>query len=91
MNGPLETADMLVVTTRVPTRDPAEVSVTVRKGLIHVLGPDGFRHEMPLPAGADAERLHAELFHDILELRAPRATVASVPKPRTVSVGASTI
>jgi HSP20 family molecular chaperone IbpA len=37
-----------------------------------VAGPDGFRHEVALPKGADPERLHAGLFHGILELRAPR-------------------
>jgi HSP20 family molecular chaperone IbpA len=86
MNGPLETGDMFVVTVSVPTTDAGQLTVSVEDGAIRVLGPDGFRHEVPLPAGADAERLHADLFHDILELRAPRSDAAVELPAREVPV-----
>ena len=86
MTAPLETGDMLVVTVRVPTRDVAELTVSVDQGVVHVLGPDGFRHEVPLPAGADADRLHAALFQDVLELRAPRGDTVARPVARPVVV-----
>ncbi len=87
MNGPLETDHMLVVTMTVPTTDAAELAVSVGAGVVRVLGPDGFRHEVPLPAGADADRLQAGLFQDILELRAPRAPDAAQRPQRDVLVG----
>jgi HSP20 family molecular chaperone IbpA len=86
MNGQLETDHMLVVTVTVPTTDAAQLAVSVREGVIRVLGPDGFRHEVPLPAGADADRLQAGLFQDILELRAPRAPAAAKRPQRDVLV-----
>ena len=66
----LETGHMLVVTVPVPAREAAELTVTWDGA---VAGPGGFVHEMVLPQGADPERLHAGLFHGILELRAPRS------------------
>jgi HSP20 family molecular chaperone IbpA len=86
MNGPLETPDMLVVTVRVPTRDAAELEVSVRGGIISVSGPADFRHDVPLPSGADVDRLHAGLFRDVLELRAPRTDSAPDRAPRSVPV-----
>lgn len=86
MNGPLETSDMLVVTVRVPTCDPAELAVSLEGDLICVQGPEGYWHEVPLPAGADADRLHADLFCDVLELRAPRARSAASQVARRVPV-----
>lgn len=86
MNGPLETNDMMVVTVRVPTCAADELAVRVEEGVIRVAGPDGYRHDVPLPAGADADRLHADLFRDVLELRAPRTSSASSPAARTVQV-----
>ncbi len=86
MNGPLETNDMLVVTLGVPTRDATQLVVGVEDGIVRVDGPDGFRHEVRLPAGADADRLQAGLFGDVLELRAPRADVAPSSPARTVTV-----
>jgi len=72
MTAELETGHMLVVTVPVPARDAAELAVTLNGAVICVAGPAGFRHEVALPKGADPERLHAGLFHGILELRAPR-------------------
>lgn len=86
MNGPLETNDMMVVTISVPTRDPTQLAVRVADGIVRVDGPHGFRHDVPLPAGADADRLHAGLFNDVLELRAPRANVAPSSPTRIVAV-----
>jgi len=90
MNGPLETMDMMVVTVRVPTRDASDLAVSVEGAVIHVLGPDGFQHDVPLPDGADADRLHADLFHDVLELRAPRTDSPVAPVTRTVGISALT-
>jgi HSP20 family molecular chaperone IbpA len=84
--GPLETNDMLVVTIRVPTRDPAQLAVRFEDGIVRVDGPDGFGRDVPLPAGADADRLHAGLFQDVLELRAPRADSARSSPARVVTV-----
>lgn len=72
IDQPLETNDMIVVTVHVPTRLAAELSVTATADVIEIEGPDGYRHEVATPPNADVERLHAELFQDILELRAPR-------------------
>ncbi len=68
----LETGDMMVVTVRVPTRNARDVSVIVAGGVVRVFGPGGFRHEVAMLPSADVSRLGAYLFHDILELRAPR-------------------
>jgi hypothetical protein len=46
--------------------------VTVTGSVVEVLGPGGFRHEVPMLPNADLNRLGAYLFHEILELRAPR-------------------
>jgi hypothetical protein len=73
---PLETGDMMVITVPVPTRVAAELSVTAAGDAIEIVGPDGFRHVVATPHNADVERLHAELFRDVLELRAPRAEAA---------------
>ena len=86
MNGPLETNDMMVVTVRVPVCEADELAVSVEHGVIRVVGPDGYRHDVPLPAGADADRLHADLFRDVLELRAPRTSSASTAAARGVPV-----
>ncbi len=73
MNAELETGDMRVVTLRVPTNDPSELTVAAIDHTVRILGPDGFRKEITLADEADMDRLHAELFHGILELRAPTA------------------
>jgi HSP20 family molecular chaperone IbpA len=86
MTAELETAHMLVVTVRVPTREAGELAVTVDGAVIRVVGPDGFRHELALPEGADASRLHAGLFHGILELRAPRTDGSVSIQARAVPV-----
>jgi HSP20 family molecular chaperone IbpA len=86
MNGPLETNDMMVVTISVPTRDATQLAVRIEEDIVRVDGPHGFRHDVPLPAGADADRLHAGLFNDVLELRAPRANGAPSAPSRIVTV-----
>ena len=86
MNGPLETNDMVVVTVRMPTRDSKQLTARVENGIVRIEGPDGFRRDVPLPAGADADRLHAGLFHDMLELRAPRTDAAPSSPSHIVAV-----
>jgi HSP20 family molecular chaperone IbpA len=86
MIGPLETNDMMVVTVSVPTRDSTQLSVRVEDGLVRVDGPHGFRRDVPLPDGADPDRLHACLFHEVLELRAPRTEVTGCSPARVVAV-----
>jgi HSP20 family molecular chaperone IbpA len=68
--GPLETGDMMVVTVRVPTTNAADISITVAGSSVRVLGTNGFCHEVTMPQ-ADLERLQAQLYRGILELRAP--------------------
>jgi hypothetical protein len=77
---------MMVVTVGVPTASAADLSLTVAGNEVRVLGPDGFRHEVTM-AGADLERLHAQLFRDILELRAPHADEpAMTAAPRAITI-----
>jgi hypothetical protein len=75
----LETGDMMVVTVQLPTACADDLSVTAIGRLVRVLGPGGYRHEVTMEA-ADLERLHAQLFHRILELRAPHTL--EPPPPR---------
>jgi HSP20 family molecular chaperone IbpA len=86
MNGPLETNDMMVVTVRVPAVDAEQLVVSLDQGVIRVYGPDGFRHDVSLPSGADPDRLHADLFQDVLELRAPTTSRAPNVVTRSVPV-----
>lgn len=86
MTAELETADMMVVTIQVPAREAGELAVTVDGDGIRVVGPGGFRQQLALPQGADAERLHAGLFHGILELRAPRAEGSASMETRAVPI-----
>jgi HSP20 family molecular chaperone IbpA len=86
MTADLETADMMVVTIQVPAREAGELAVTVDEDVIRVVGPDGFRQQLALPQGADAARLHAGLFHGILELRAPRTGGSVCKETRAVPV-----
>lgn len=83
---PLETDDMIVVTVRVPTRHAGELDVTVTGNVVEILGPGGFRHEVPMLPSADLSRLHADLFHDILELRAPRGEDEGSPQSGRITV-----
>jgi hypothetical protein len=86
--GSFETGDMMVVTVRVPTTTAADLSLTIAAGMVRVLGPGGFRHEVAMPE-ADLERLQAELYRGILELRAPHAVDPASPDiARAVAVNA---
>lgn len=73
MKSDLETGDMRVVTVRVPTDNPSELTVAAIDHTVRIRGPYGYSKEIILSPEADMERLHAELFHTILELRAPTA------------------
>jgi HSP20 family molecular chaperone IbpA len=86
MTVELETGDMLVVTVPVPARAAAELQVTLEWVTVRVAGPHGFLQEVALPKGADPKRLHAGLFHGILELRAPRAECQLWMESRRVAV-----
>jgi HSP20 family molecular chaperone IbpA len=68
----IETGDMMVVTCHVPCNDLEQLSLSVFDHMVSVEGPDGFRHELELPAESDMRRLSAQLYKGILELRAPR-------------------
>jgi HSP20 family molecular chaperone IbpA len=70
---PHETGDMLVITCRVPCTDLSQLSLALDGHQVVVTVPDGFRHELALPAEADMSRLGVELYRGILELRAPHA------------------
>jgi HSP20 family molecular chaperone IbpA len=80
-----ETGDMMVVTVRVPTTSAGELAVTAIGHLVRVIGPGEFRHEVTMPAAA-LDQLQAQLFRDILELRAPRAEPEPAPVARAVPV-----
>jgi hypothetical protein len=67
-----ETGDMMVVTVRVPTTSAGDLAVMTIGRRVRVIGPGAFRHEVTM-AGADLDQLQAQLFRDILELRAPHA------------------
>jgi HSP20 family molecular chaperone IbpA len=82
----VETGDMMVVTVRVPTTSAAELSVEVAGHEVTILGPTGFRHALTMPAAADVDRLHADLYQGILELRAPRGSGNADGRRRNVPV-----
>jgi HSP20 family molecular chaperone IbpA len=82
----LETGDMMVVTVRLPTACADDLSVTAIGRQVRVIGPGGYRHEVTM-ADADLERLRAQLFHGILELRAPHTLEPPPPRvARAVTV-----
>ena len=87
--GSPETGDMMVMTIRVPTSSAEDLVVTAIGGVVTVLGPAGFRHEVTM-AGADFDRLHAQLFRNILELRAPHA-LEPAPRPTERAVPVETL
>ena len=62
----------IVVTFPVPCQELEELELTSADHTVVVAGPEGFSHELDLPAEADMSRLEVELFHGYLELRAPR-------------------
>jgi hypothetical protein len=73
---PPETGDMMVMTIRVPTSRADDLAVTASGGVVRVIGPDDFRHEVAM-TNADLERLYAQLYRGILELRAPHSVDTS--------------
>jgi hypothetical protein len=84
----LETGDMMVMTVRVPTTSAGELSITAIGRTVRVIGPGEFRHEVTM-ADADLDRLHAQLYRDILELRAPHTVEpAKPPIARVVAIEA---
>jgi HSP20 family molecular chaperone IbpA len=85
----LETGDMMVVTVRVPTTSAEKLSITAVGSAVRVIGPGEFRHEVTM-ADADLDRLHAQLYRDILELRAPHA-VELAPSAVARAVGIETL
>jgi hypothetical protein len=61
----------VVVTCSVPSSTLDELQLTHVDHTIAVTGPNGFRHELELPEGADMEQLEIELHKHFLEVRAP--------------------
>ena len=89
MTTELQSTDMMVMTVPVPATRPDELSISALGRDVTVLGPDGFSHKVAMPLEADMECLHAELFHGILALRAPRvptALAAPPAEPREIPV-----
>jgi len=76
---------MIVVTLRVPRTERDELAVSVRDHTVTVTGSRGFARELTLSPEADTERLHALLYHEILELRVPRGPLP-VARPVTLDV-----
>jgi HSP20 family molecular chaperone IbpA len=64
----------IVVTFSVPCYELSELELTSEDHKVVVAGPEGFSHELKLPAEADMSRLEVELYHGYLELRAPRVS-----------------
>lgn len=62
----------IVVTCPVPFREFGQLELTSEDHTVVVAGPDGFRHELELPAVADMGKLEVELYRGYLELRTPR-------------------
>jgi len=73
-----ETRDMIVLTLEVP-REGLAVSVCERTVTVEAAG--GFHRELQLAEEADVEHLHAQLYDQTLELRAPRGRAAARPVP----------
>ena len=78
-----ETGDMVVLTVVVPRTARDALTVSIREHTVTVSGPGDYRHEVALPAEADVGHLHAQLYDEFLELRAPRT---SVPRGRPVPI-----
>lgn len=76
-----ETGDMVVVTVVVPRTAREDLAVSIREHEVTVSGAGDYRHEVALPPEADADHVHAQLYDEFLELRAPRT---SVPQGRPV-------
>lgn len=76
------TASMLVVSGRrpIPMNGAAEVRINSAEAPF-----GGFRRYVALPAGAQADRLTAQMRDGVLELHVPRSAAAQAPRTITVS------
>lgn len=76
------TANMLVVSGRrpIPMNSGGEVRLASAEAPF-----GGFRRYVALPAGAQADRLTAQMKEGVLELHVPRAATAVAPRTITVS------
>ena len=81
----LETGDMIVFTVAVPSEEARDLSVSVLGRTVTLTGPAGYEHDVEFPLEADLERLQAQLYRGIVELRAPRE-VAPVSRPVPLQV-----
>jgi hypothetical protein len=78
MDGVDETRDMIVLTLAVPREG---LAVSVREHTVTVEAAGGFHRELEFADEADVEHLHAQLYDETLELRAPRGVAAARPVP----------
>jgi HSP20 family molecular chaperone IbpA len=85
----LETGDMMVVTVRVPAVTARDLTIIAIGNMVRVVGPGDFRHEVTF-VDADLDRLHAQLYRGILELRAPHA-IETAPSAVARAVGIETL
>jgi hypothetical protein len=78
MDGIDETREMIVLTLTVPREG---LAVSVRERIVTVEAVGGFHRELELADEADVQHLHAQLYDETLELRAPRgqSVARSVP------------
>jgi len=76
-----ETRDMIVLTLEVPREG---LAVSVREHTVTIEAAGGFHRELELADEADVGRLHAQLYDETLELRAPRGPAADRPVPLRV-------
>jgi HSP20 family molecular chaperone IbpA len=81
MDGIDETRDMIVLTLAVPRE---ELAVSVRDHIVTVEAAGGFHRELELADEADVQHLHAQLYDETLELRAPRGPAAARSVPLRV-------
>jgi hypothetical protein len=67
-----EDREMLVMTAVVPRAARPALAVSIHDHVVSVAGSGGYLRELQLPDEADTELLDAQLYDDVLELRAPR-------------------
>ena len=69
---------MIVLTLAVPREG---LAVSVREHTVTIEAAGGFHRELQPAGEADLEHLHAQLYDETLELRAPRGPAAPRPVP----------